>query len=137
VGLGRSFSRQELIAKVHTAGLPIDDLQLPESVMVRRKSQGLDTLGRRSRQDAFARQYPDADIRIVSIDTPEVGVATGPWKSPHRCRIGCSSADICGSQRSQCRIFPKGFCEDRCRGPKAATHIEMTLRPTENSRRRY
>jgi flagella basal body P-ring formation protein FlgA len=78
-GLGRSFTRQELIAKVHTAGLPIDDLQLPDSVMVRRKSQGLDSATVAALvQDAFARQYPDADIRIVSIDTPEVGVATGP-----------------------------------------------------------
>ena len=29
-GLGRSYIRQELIAKVRTAGLAIDDLQLPE-----------------------------------------------------------------------------------------------------------
>jgi len=78
-GLGRSFSRQELIAKVYTAGLPLDDLKLPESVMVRRKSQGLDSaMVAALVQDAFARQFPDADVSILSIDTPDVGVATGP-----------------------------------------------------------
>jgi len=78
-GLGRSFSRQELIAKVRIAGLLTDDLQFPESVMVRRKSQGLDrgTVAALV-QDAFARQFPDAEIDIISIENPEVAVATGP-----------------------------------------------------------
>src|SRR5256885_99336 len=57
-GLGRSFTKQELIAKVHTAGLPIDDLQLPESILVRRKSQGLDSgMVAALIQEAFVKQY--------------------------------------------------------------------------------
>jgi flagella basal body P-ring formation protein FlgA len=78
-GLGRSFSRQELIAKVRIAGMPIDDLQLPDSVMVRRQSQKLDssTVGALV-QDAFARQFPDAEINIISFEIPDVGVAMGP-----------------------------------------------------------
>jgi flagella basal body P-ring formation protein FlgA len=58
--------------------MPSEDLQLPESVIVRRKSQGLDSATVAALvQDAFARQFPDADVHILSIDTPEVGVATG------------------------------------------------------------
>ena len=77
-GLGRSYIRQELIAKVRTAGLAIDDLQLPETVIVRRKSQGIDpALVSQLVREAFAKQWPDADITIVSFDNPDVELATG------------------------------------------------------------
>ena len=77
-GLGRSYLRQELIAKVRTTGLPVDDLQFPESVIVRRKSQGLDpALVSQLVRQAFVRQYPDAEIDILSIDNLDVGLATG------------------------------------------------------------
>jgi len=77
-GLGRSYLRQELIAKVRTAGLAVDDLQLPETVIVRRKSQGLDpALVSQLVREAFAKQFPDADITIVSFDNPDVDLATG------------------------------------------------------------
>jgi len=77
-GLGRSYLRQELIAKIRTSGYAADDLQLPETILVRRKSQGLDpatvtTLVR----EAFAKQFPDADIIILSVDNPDVDLATG------------------------------------------------------------
>jgi flagella basal body P-ring formation protein FlgA len=78
-GLGRSYIRQELIAKVRTSGLSVDDLQLPETVIVRRKSQGLDpAIVSQLVRDAFAKQFPDADIHIVSFDNPDVDLATGP-----------------------------------------------------------
>jgi flagella basal body P-ring formation protein FlgA len=77
-GLGRSYIRQELIAKVRTAGLAIDDLQLPETVIVRRKSQSIDpALVSQLVREAFAKQWPDADITIVSFDNPDVELATG------------------------------------------------------------
>jgi flagella basal body P-ring formation protein FlgA len=77
-GLGRSYLRQELIAKVRTSGLPVDDLQLPESVIVRRKSQGLDpAMVSQLVREAFAKQFPDADVTIVSFDNPDVDLATG------------------------------------------------------------
>jgi flagella basal body P-ring formation protein FlgA len=77
-GIGRSFLKQELIGKVRTAGLPVDDLQLPETVIVRRKSQGLDPAAvTRVVRDAFAKQFPDADITILSIETPDVDLSTG------------------------------------------------------------
>jgi len=78
-GLGRSFSRQELMGKIHSAGMPTDDLQIPDSVMVRRQSQKLDSSAVGALvQDAFSRQFPDAEINIISIEIPDVGVATGP-----------------------------------------------------------
>jgi len=77
-GLGRSYGKLELIAKLRTAGFPADDLQFPESVIVRRKSQGLEPLAvTQLVREAFARQFPDADITIVSVDTPDVDLATG------------------------------------------------------------
>jgi flagella basal body P-ring formation protein FlgA len=77
-GLGRSYLRQELIAKVRTSGLPVDDLQLPETVIVRRKSQGLDpAIVSQLVRDAFGKQFPDADVTIVSFDNPDVDLATG------------------------------------------------------------
>jgi flagella basal body P-ring formation protein FlgA len=77
-GLGRSYLRQELIAKVRTSGLAVDDLQLPETVIVRRKSQGLDpAMVSQLVREAFAKQFPDADITILSVDNPDVDLATG------------------------------------------------------------
>ena len=77
-GLGRSYQRQELIARVRTSGLAVDDLQLPDTVIVRRKSQGLDpALVSQLVREAFAKQFPDADISIVSFDNPDVDLATG------------------------------------------------------------
>ena len=77
-GLGRSYQRQELIAKVRTSGLPVEDLQFPESVIVRRKSQSLDpaVVSQLVRQ-AFARQFPDAEVDILSVENPDVGLVTG------------------------------------------------------------
>jgi len=77
-GLGRSYLRQELISKVRTSGLAVDDLQLPETVIVRRKSQGLDpAVVSELVREAFAKQFPDADITILSVDNPDVDLATG------------------------------------------------------------
>jgi flagella basal body P-ring formation protein FlgA len=77
-GLGRSYSKVELTSKLRTAGLSGDDLKFPESVIVRRKSQGLEpAVVTQLVREAFARQYPDADIIIVSVDNPDVDLATG------------------------------------------------------------
>ena len=77
-GVGRSYGRLELISKIRTAGLPVDDLQFPESIIVRRKSQGLEpAVVTQLVREAFTRQFPDADITIVSVDNPDVDLATG------------------------------------------------------------
>jgi flagella basal body P-ring formation protein FlgA len=77
-GLGRSYLRQELIAKVRTSGLAVDDLQFPETIIVRRKSQGLNSAQVSELvREAFAKQFPDADITIVSFENPDVDLATG------------------------------------------------------------
>ena len=78
-GLGRRIFKQDILAKLQAAGLPSGDLDLPEFIMVRRPAQGLDE--ERVTQavlDAFVRQYPDANIEIVSVEIPPVQVGTGP-----------------------------------------------------------
>ncbi|HLQ77556.1 MAG TPA: flagellar basal body P-ring formation chaperone FlgA [Terriglobia bacterium] len=77
-GLVRRFLKQELIAKLSTARLPSDDLQFPESVVVRRKSQKLDPVSVfKVVSSTFAKQFPDADIDIISTEVPDVDLATG------------------------------------------------------------
>jgi flagella basal body P-ring formation protein FlgA len=74
-GLARRFLRQELIAKITTAGLKIDDLQIPESVLVQRKAQVLDAeQAKAAIQQAFSRQYPNAAVNILSVDVPQTQV---------------------------------------------------------------
>src|SRR6185436_5030344 len=59
-GTARRFLKQELTAKVMTAGLKTDDLEIPESVLVHRKATTLDTDRARAAIDqAFASQYPN------------------------------------------------------------------------------
>jgi flagella basal body P-ring formation protein FlgA len=77
-GLGRRFLKDELLMKIGSAGLPADDLRLPDSILVHRSSQTLDR-GQvmRAVRDGFIRQYPSANIEIISIEVPEIQVGTG------------------------------------------------------------
>ena len=78
-GLARRFLKQELIAKISSARLSIDDLEFPDSVLVRRKSQKLDPVAVfRLVSATFAKQFPDAEIEIISTEIPDVDLATGP-----------------------------------------------------------
>ncbi len=124
-GLARRFQKQELIAKINSAGMPVDDLQFPESVLVRRKSQGLDPdeVSRLVR-DAFERQFPDADISITSIDTPVVDLATGKIElSGGSSRSSGSIASrFCDFGRPGFGVLEKDIRENRCRCPSAAAH---------------
>jgi flagella basal body P-ring formation protein FlgA len=77
-GLARRFMKDELLAKISAAGFSTTDLQLPESVLVRRFAQTLDTdRVIRAVRDAFVRQYPQANIEILSVDIPETQVGAG------------------------------------------------------------
>src|SRR5579862_8054913 len=77
-GLARRFQKDELLAKIISAGLSTADLQLPEAVLVRRFSQMLNNeQAVRAVRDAFIRQYPLANIEILSADVPETQVGTG------------------------------------------------------------
>lgn len=70
-GAARRFMKQELLAKVTAAGGNTADLQIPDSVLVHRKSQPLDAAAVKAAvQAAFVRQYPDAHVNVVSVDVP-------------------------------------------------------------------
>jgi flagella basal body P-ring formation protein FlgA len=77
-GLARRFQRDELLAKIIAAGFSTADVQLPESVLVRRSSQTLNTeQAIRAVRDAFVRQYPQANVEVLSVDIPETPVGAG------------------------------------------------------------
>src|SRR4051812_39794747 len=68
-GLARKFLRDELLAKIASAGLSVEDLRLPDAILVRRVSQLLDRQRvERAVHEAFVRQYPSAKLEIVSVD---------------------------------------------------------------------
>src|SRR5262245_46015944 len=74
-GLARRFWRYEISAKIQAAGFPVDDLQLPESILVRRQARNLDPEEvRQVVHDAFIRQFPTAAVNLVSVDPPAVQV---------------------------------------------------------------
>jgi flagella basal body P-ring formation protein FlgA len=78
-GLARRIARQEILSKIQAAGMAVDDLQLPETILVRRQAGALD--GEQVRQavlTAFVRQFPGANIEIVSVDTPATQISTEP-----------------------------------------------------------
>ena len=77
-GTARRFLKQELTARIMTAGLKIDDLEIPESVLVHRKSTTLDAERARAAIElAFATQYPNAAINVVSMEVPSTPVSGG------------------------------------------------------------
>src|SRR2546422_4612686 len=77
-GLARRFQKDELLAKIAASGFSTSDLQLPETVLVRRFAQTLNNdQAVRAVRDAFVRQYPLANIEIVSVDIPETQIGAG------------------------------------------------------------
>ena len=78
-GLARRITRLEILSKIRAAGMAVDDLQLPETILVHRQAGALD--GEQVRQavlTAFVRQFPGANIEIVSVDTPAAQISTEP-----------------------------------------------------------
>ena len=75
-GVARRVGRQEILSKIQTAGMSVEDLQLPDSILVRRQAGALDAEQvRQAVLDAFVRQFPGANIEIVSVDTPAVQIS--------------------------------------------------------------
>ncbi len=77
-GLARRVPRHEIAARIQAAGLRVDDLEFPESILVRRRSQGLDP--EQVKQvvlEAFVRQFPSATIELIGTDAPATQVGTG------------------------------------------------------------
>ena len=78
-GLARRVGRLEILSKIQTAGMSIEDLQLPDSILVHRQAGALDAEQvRQAVWEAFVRQYPGANVDIVSVDTPAAQISTGP-----------------------------------------------------------
>src|SRR5262245_44114887 len=64
VGLARRISRQEILNKLALSGQPADDLEVPDSILVRRKTAGLDQdQVSRAILDAFTKRFPGANIQ--------------------------------------------------------------------------
>ncbi len=77
-GLARRIARYEISGKIAAAGHSTDDLQLPDSILVRRQAASLDRdQVTRAVLDAFMRHYPDANIEITSLEIPPVQIGTG------------------------------------------------------------
>ncbi len=76
-GLARRLLKQEITAKILTSGFKIDDLEIPDSILIHRKAQVLDAeQARAAVQQAFTRQYPNAAVNIVSVDVPQTQVSS-------------------------------------------------------------
>ena len=78
-GLSRRIPKYDIIRKLTAAGLPVEDLQIPETVLVQRRAASLDRdQVTRAILDAFTRQFSGASVEITSVEVPPVQVGTGP-----------------------------------------------------------
>ena len=78
-GLARRIARYEVVGKLQSAGFTPDGLEIPDSILVRRRAVGLDRdQVMQAVLDAFVRQYAGANIEIISIDVPAIQVGSGP-----------------------------------------------------------
>ena len=78
-GLARRISKQEILNKLALAGKPTSDLMLPDSILVRRQSAGLDhDQVSRAILDALAKRFPGASIEITNMQIPPLQIGTGP-----------------------------------------------------------
>ena len=76
-GLARKIHDYEILGKLRVSGLRIEDLDLPESVLVRRQSVPLDVERVRFLvQELFSRRYPEARVEIQEMVVPAIDVTT-------------------------------------------------------------
>src|SRR5262245_59925197 len=79
--LARRVTKPEFISKISSAGLSATGLEFPDSVLVRRKSELLDPERvRLAVQQAFARQFPQADVTLLSTDIPQTPLPSGSYE---------------------------------------------------------
>jgi len=77
-GLARRIPKYEILSKVSSANFSVDDLQLPDSILVHRRAVGLDrNQVTRAILDAFVRQFSGANVEITSVDVPVVAIGRG------------------------------------------------------------
>jgi len=78
-GLARRIPGYEVASRIQLAGLSSEGLEIPGTILVRRKAQTLDKEQvRRTVMDAFVRRFPAAQIDLAEVDVPTVEIATGP-----------------------------------------------------------
>ena len=77
-GLARRIHDYEILGKLRVAGLRTEDLKLPDSILIRRRSVTLDhERVRMLIQAGFERRFPEARIEILEMSVPAIEVATG------------------------------------------------------------
>jgi flagella basal body P-ring formation protein FlgA len=77
-GLARRIPKSEIFSKLALAGKSADDLQLPDSILVHRRSAGLDQdRVTQAILDAFTKRFPGANIEITNVEIPAVQIGTG------------------------------------------------------------
>ena len=77
-GLARRIQSYEVESRIRASGFDVQDLQLPEFVLVRRKAMTMDPAEvRKAITEAFARQFPGGQIELAQLDVPELGIPTG------------------------------------------------------------
>ena len=77
-GLARRVHDYEILGKLRVSGLRTEDLDLPDSVLIRRQSVPLD--GERVRVfvlELFERRFPEGRIQIQEMIVPAMDVSTG------------------------------------------------------------
>ena len=77
-GLARRFHDYEILGKLRVSGLRTEDLDLPDSVLIRRQSMALD--GERVRdivRELFERRFPDAQVQFQEMTVPSIEIPTG------------------------------------------------------------
>jgi flagella basal body P-ring formation protein FlgA len=77
-GLARRIPKSEILTKLAVAGKSADDLQLPESILVRRRAAGVDRdQVMKAILDAFIKRFPGANLEINNVEIPAVQIGTG------------------------------------------------------------
>lgn len=78
-GLARRVVKSEILNKIAAAGLAVDDLLLPDSILVHRRAAEMDRdQVTQAILDAFTRRFPGANIEITNLDIPAAQIGLGP-----------------------------------------------------------
>ena len=77
-GLARRIPGYEIAAKLKAGGFSTTDLQLPESVLVRRRAMALNAQQARDAVlEALQREFPGANVDLLNMEVPEISLPTG------------------------------------------------------------
>jgi len=78
-GLARRIPNYEIQSKIKSAGFGLDGLELPDSILVRRRAQSLDAKQvRQAISEAYLKQFSGANVELLNVEVPSVQIGTGP-----------------------------------------------------------